>query len=82
MSRRHHRNEDMPKPSARQSLAAVRINDRKRGFRKHFDQYCHDASLHGLRYIGDRTLTWFERYQIRRFFKKRIYVISPVIIRP
>lgn len=29
--------------------------------RKTFDRYMENASLHGLRYIGDRKLTWFER---------------------
>lgn len=25
------------------------------------DKYLENGSLHGLRYIGDRSLTWFER---------------------
>lgn len=29
--------------------------------RKTIDKYLENASLHGLRYIGDRSLTWFER---------------------
>lgn len=33
----------------------------KATFRKHLDQYLHQGSLHGLRYIGERTITWFER---------------------
>lgn len=31
--------------------------------RKTLDRYLENASLHGLRYIGDRELTWFERYE-------------------
>lgn len=32
-------------------------------FRSTFDQFLENTSLHGLRYVGDRTLTWFERFE-------------------
>ena len=27
------------------------------------DEYCEEASLHGLKYIGDNNRHWFERYE-------------------
>lgn len=35
---------------------------REMSFRKQLDDYLREGTLHGLRYIGDRTITWFERF--------------------
>lgn len=29
---------------------------------ENFNQYLINTTLHGLKYIGDRTITWFERW--------------------
>lgn len=69
MSRRHfHQRGDTPEPrpvTVKRKSSAWKDDGNKRALRKHLDQYCHDATLHGLRYIGDRTLTWFERFVLR-----------------
>lgn len=48
--------QEMRKETANPSRAAAEIS-----LRRHFDQYLSNATLHGLRFIGDRQLTWFER---------------------
>lgn len=35
--------------------------------RKSVDQFLEKTTLHGLQYVGDRTLTWFERYEKYHF---------------
>lgn len=45
----------VPKPKAKK---AIRLT-----WRQQLDQYLESASLHGLRYIGNRSLTWFERFE-------------------
>lgn len=37
---------------------------------KAIDQYLKNTSLHGLRYIGDRSLFWFERLEEQTLFWK------------
>ena len=54
--------EIMPRPTQISINKNNRNAAEKMTFRKHLDQYLDQASLHGLRYIGDRTLTWFERW--------------------
>lgn len=54
--------------------------------RENLDEYLKDSTLHGLRYLGDRTLTIFERYitfhiseaisTIRIIISKQIFVLD------
>lgn len=70
MSRRHfHRSEKAPDTRAERNLLAWDGKPfESRAIRMHVDQYCRDATLHGLRYIGDRKLTWFERFVCKIFW--------------
>lgn len=67
MSRRQHQGDFTSKPGENPNKATMtedntEVNDNYMSFRKQIDQYLHDASLHGLRFIGNRKITWFERF--------------------
>lgn len=40
-----------------------------------FREYLFNATLHGLKYMGDGTLTLFERYKTNRCYEKTLYFI-------
>lgn len=68
MSRRFTQNDTPSKPPTKPNTAGTfKVNGNENSnslaaFSGNLHQYFNDATLHGLRYIGDRTLTWFERF--------------------
>lgn len=49
------------KEKRKKFISKTKIKKAQRMCRENLDEYLKDSTLHGLKYVGDRTLTIFER---------------------